>query len=255
MADFSEKLSAYLDGELSAEEAAAIEARLEIDPDAQLALDTMMEADALARDVFDEALAEPVPIALAQLVKATTMPPAVAPRSRPVWMSLAAGLVLLGLGGFGGYTLKGQTAPVQAAGWIADVADYHAIYASQSRHLVEVTASESAHIEDWLGRTVGAEFAIPDLRELDLTFEGARLLVANAKPVAQLMYRQSDGTVIALCLLANEAATETEPTFAMQTLNGFDFVSWRANGAAYVVIGPEGEPDLDAIAAQAATLI
>ena len=54
---------------------------------------------------------------------------------------------------------------------------------------------------------------------------------------------------------ADEAATETEPTFAMQTLNGFDFVSWRANGAAYVVIGPEGKPDLDVIAAQAATLI
>lgn len=254
MADFSEKLSAYLDGELSAEEAAAVEARLEVDPDAQLAFDAMMEADALARDVFDDELSEPVPIALAQQVKQATMPPATRP-TRPLWMTLAAGLVLVGLGGFAGYTFKGGTAPVQTANWLADIADYHSIYASQGRHLVEVTAFESEHIEDWLGRTVGAPFSIPDLREFNLTFEGARLLVANAKPVAQLMYRQSDGTIIALCLLANEAATETEPTFAMQTLNGFDMVSWRANGAAYVVIGPENEPDLDAIASRAAALI
>ncbi|MEL6573742.1 MAG: anti-sigma factor [Pseudomonadota bacterium] len=255
MADFIEKLSAYLDGELSEEEAAAVEARLEVDPDAQLAFDEMMSTEALVRDVFEEELQEPVPFAIAQSIKGATMPPAIGPKPRPLWMSLAAGLVLVGLGGFGGYTLHDRTAPLQTKGWIAQVADYHAVYASQGRHLVEVSAFESEHIEDWLGRTVGAEFSIPDLRKFDLTFEGARLLVANAKPVAQLMYRQADGTVIALCLLANEGATETAPTFASQTINGFDFVSWRADGAAYVVIGPEGEPDLDDIAAEAATLI
>ncbi|MEM1372282.1 MAG: anti-sigma factor [Pseudomonadota bacterium] len=255
MADFSEKLSAYLDGELSADDAAAVEARLEIDPDAQLALETLIEADAMARDVFDEDLAEPVPIAIAQQIKASTMPPAVGPKRQPIWMSLAAGLVLLGLGGIGGYSLNNQAAPAPTGSWLEAVADYHSVYASQGRHLVEVTAFESAHIEDWLGRTVGTPFSIPDLREFNLNFQGARLLVANAKPVAQLMYRQADGTVIALCFLANEAATETEPSFAMQTIDGFDFVSWRANGAAYVVIGPEGEPELDAIAESAAALI
>ncbi|MEJ6404509.1 anti-sigma factor family protein [Yoonia sp. 2307UL14-13] len=257
MTDFSEKLSAYLDGELDATEAAAVEARLESDPAAQAEFDALMEADALAQDVFEAQLDDPVPFALAQQIKAAdlTVPAnsAAAPTPRSGWGAIAASLVMLVLGGVGGYVVKGQTTPpVQTAGWLADIADYHAVYASQGRHLVEVAADESDHIEAWLGNTVGAEFSIPDLSEFGLTFEGGRLLVANAKPVAQLMYRLPDGTVVALCLQASSRETDGTLAFREQTINGFDFVSWTANGADYVVIGPQGQPDLNAIAADAA---
>ena len=159
---------------------------------------------------------------------------------------------IFAMGGFGGYALKGQSEPVQTAGWIALVADYHAVYASQGRHLVEVGADESDHIETWLGNTVGASFTIPDMSGFGLTFEGGRLLVANGKPVAQLMYRDADGVVVALCLQRSNAPTAGPPTFKEQTINGFDFVSWSAGDADYVVIGPDGQPDLNAIAAAAA---
>lgn len=252
MTDFSEQLSAYLDGELDQTEAAVVEARLEADPEARLEMDALIKADALAQEFFEDQLSDPVPFALAQQIKATPLEDRPAPATRPIWGTLAASLVFFAMGGIGGYTLKGQDPPVQTAGWLAAVADYHAVYASQGRHLVEVGADESDHIETWLGNTIGASFSIPDLSSFGLTFEGGRLLVANGKPVAQLMYRTSDGTVIALCLQKSSKPDTETPVFNDQTINGFDFVSWSAGGADYVVIGPEGQPGLNDIATTAA---
>ncbi|WP_108815452.1 anti-sigma factor family protein [Loktanella sp. Alg231-35] len=257
MTDFSIKLSAYLDGELDGAAAQEVEARLATDPQAQAMLDAMMEADAAALEQFGEQLADPVPFALAQQIKAAplqTNAPAATP-ARPIWGTLAAAAVVFALGGLGGYAFKGQTPPVVTAGWLADIADYHAVYASQGRHLVEVGADEADHIETWLGNTIGTSFTIPDLSGFDLTFEGGRLLVANGKPVAQLMYRDADGAVVALCLQHGNGATTGAPTFGERTINGFDFVYWSAGTAQYVVIGEGGNSALPDIAAAAAVEI
>lgn len=259
MTDLSIKLSAYLDGELDAADALAIEALLESDPAAQAELDALMAADAMARDQFDALLSEPVPLALAQKIKSSPMGmPTARPAPRRISGAIAAGLALFILGGAGGYLLKDQIAPtgtvVASKGWLNDIADYHAVYAGQQRHLVEVGADESDHIQQWLGTTVGVSFSIPDLSQFGLSFEGGRLLVAKGKPVAQLMYRQADGTVIALCLQSSaNGGAASAPEFRQQTIKGFDLVSWRADGAAYVVIGPGGQPDLTGIAALAAS--
>ena len=256
MTDLSIKLSAYLDGELDAADALAIEALLQSDPAAQAELDALMAADAMAQDQFAALLNDPVPLALAQRIKASSVGiPAARPAPSRIGGAIAAGLALFIFGGAGGYLLKDQLAPsgteVARAGWLSDIADYHAIYASQQRHLVEVGADEADHIEKWLGATVGVAFSIPDLSQFGLTFEGGRLLVAAGKPVAQLMYRLQDGTVIALCLQSSPDGAPA-PEFQQRTIKGFDFVSWKSDGAAYVVIGPGGQPDLSGIAALAA---
>ncbi|GAB5459914.1 anti-sigma factor family protein [Hoeflea alexandrii] len=258
MTDISIKLSAYLDGELDAAEARSVEAMLEKDPALQAELDALIAADALAQDQFDALLGDPVPLALAQKIKALPVGAAPSrPASPPVWAALAAGLALFVFGGLGGYLLKDRISPagdqVAQAGWLNDIADYHEIYAGQQRHLVEVRADESDHLKKWLGASVGVAFSIPDLTGFELTFEGGRLLVANGKPVAQLMYRQADGTVIALCLQSSpNGDTASSTVFKEQTIKGFDFVSWKSNGAAYVVVGPGGQSGLIDIAAQAA---
>ncbi len=258
MTDISIKLSAYLDGELDPAEARSVEALLEKDPALQAELDALIAADAMAEEQFDALLGDPVPLALAQKIKALPVgtPPSRA-ASRPVWGALAAGLALFVFGGMGGYLVRDRIAPageqVARAGWLTDIADYHAVYSSQQRHLVEVTADESDHLKQWLGTSIGVAFSIPDLTGFGLTFEGGRLLVANGRPVGQLMYRQADGTVIALCLQSSpNGDTGSAPVFKEQTIKGFDFVSWKQNGAAYVVVGPGGQPDLEAIADTAA---
>ncbi|MBM7069281.1 anti-sigma factor [Actibacterium sp. 188UL27-1] len=259
MTDLSVKLSAFLDGELGPDETDEITALLETDLEAQAELERLMEADDTASSMFDEMLETPVPIGLAQKLRDMPVDEMVA--VGPSWSGrIAAGLVLLALGSAGGYwgaqNLGPGTVTVAKASWLDDIADYHEVYAQQVRHLVEVPASEADHLKAWLGKTVGTSFNIPDLAEYGLTFEGGRLLVAGGKPVAQLMYRKADGTVFALCFQANEpGAAPGKPSFNESTRRGFDFVSWANGGGRYVVIGPEGAPDLNGIAQSAALSI
>lgn len=261
-----EKISAYIDGELSGTEHAEIEALLKVSSEARQIADDMGLADAHARENFSAALEAPVPLALAHAIMnapESGAQPARAADTIRYWSiprAAAAGIMLLaaaGLAGYGGY-LAGTSAPgsVVAAGWLGDIADYHRVYAAEGRHLVEVGPDEIDHIESWLGKRSQTAFAVPSLKSRGLTFEGARLLVAAGRPVAQLMYRAGDGAVIALCF--TKAQTPGEPgavTFDTANFGDIDMVSWKKSGSSFVVVGPAGNPDLKIIAEDAARAI
>lgn len=257
------RLSAYLDGELSEAETRAFEEALAVDADLQAQLEALMAADDLAREALGRELDEPVPPALAAAIEAAPGPEQMTealPRSqaanapnppRRVGLALVAAVAgALLIGGAGGFYMAREAAPVAVAGgWLADIADYHAVYATQVRHLVEVPAEEADHIETWLTATLGAAVTIPDLADQGLTFEGGRLLVAAGRPVAQLIYTDAGGAVVALCQIASGTP---QAALAQTTLNGFEMVSWGGVDANFVIVADEGRPDLQAIVSSAA---
>lgn len=251
--EMRDKLSAFLDGELTEAETRAVEDALANDPDLMAELDALMAVDVLAKNEFEAIAEEPVPFELAAAIRGMPEPVATPVSAPPLsrWASIAAAIALIAIGGTGGYFLGQSQAPV-TTGWLADIANYHAVYASQERHLVEVPAEEAEHIQAWLTNTVGAEVRIPDLADSGLTFEGARLLVAAGKPIAQLMYTDEGGMVVALCLIGTDTP---QSDFETRTLKGFDMVSWGGKDANFVVIGTEGRPDLQSIAENAATKV
>ena len=274
MKDIGEKLSAYLDGELSEQDAAKVEKLLEIDADARAELDVLMEANAFATDFFNDMLDDPAPLNLYRAINSAgeaEMPSAgkaanhntAVVNAFPAWASMAAAVALLCAGAVGGYfggksgLIPGAqpVAPVQvaSAGWLQDIADYHMVYAAQTRHLVEVGADESDHIQSWLGNMVGSKFTIPNLSGQDLTFQGGRLLVAAGKPVAQLLYTKPDGKVVALCIIANDNAASDG--FSQTTINQANMVSWRDGTAAFVIVGDQETGDLTPVAEAAATQV
>jgi anti-sigma factor RsiW len=241
-----DQLSARLDNALPAPEAAAIDRALAADPALRASYNALAAADAAARADFAAMLSAPLPLSLARAVgsaPAAAPVPAV-PALRPVWTLLAASLACLAIGAGGGWLAARQTTP--ARDWIADVGDYHAVYAAQTRHLVEVPASEADHIVTWLTAQVGHDAHIPDLTANGLAFQGARLLVADGKPVAQLMYQDAAGQVVALCWIASDKPPTAAAT--PRTLGAFDALVWGESGARYILIGPRGYPALPAIA-------
>lgn len=249
-----EKLSGFLDGELSAEETREIEKALETDTNLQAELELLMASDGEAKKQYNDQLSEPVPFALAAAIQnAPLATPSAAPQKKKYFGSFVAAAAALALivGGTGGYFIgAGTNAQVTVAGgWLSDIADYHAVYSAQGRHLVEVAADEPDHIEQWLTASVGVDVQIPDLKEYGLTFRGARLLVAAGKPVAQLTFTDASGKVVALCLIASDKALDG---FNTRTLGGFDMVSWSGNNTNFVVVGDEGQKDLVEIANTAA---
>lgn len=259
--DLATRLSAYRDGELPEAEARAVEALLAGDPAIQAQYDALLRVDDMLGRAFAAMLNDPVPMALARaLEQAEAAPlPANMPRA-PRWgMGLAAALVLVLIGGAGGaYLTQRLAVPMQMAdGWLDQVAEYHLIYAAQKRHLVEVPASEKDHLETWLSATTKVAFAVPDLTASGLTFQGARLLVASGQPVAQLMYTDSAGRVIAICFMAGGDAGlgGGVSDFNNRNVDGLEMVSWKSGDASYVVVGPQGVGGLDAVARVAASTL
>jgi anti-sigma factor RsiW len=265
----SERLSAYLDGALSAQDCREVEALVARDPAVASELAALRRVDAALAEGFAEMLARPVPLSLARAIEVVTpmappephRQPGPAPRAGLLrFRSLAAGLALIAVGAAAGALVTRTLAPVEVAiapGWLDQIAQYHAVYARQDRHLVEVGADEQAHLERWLSEQTGVSFRVPDLSASGLIFQGGRLVVVNGKPVAQLMYRDGAGQVVALCFLSGDAPARTEgaPVFADRREGAFDLVSWTDSAAAYVVIGPAGRADLRQIAEAAAGLL
>lgn len=265
-----EQLSAYLDGELSASETRIIDEQLKIDSALRTEFEKLMDADLIAKSQLEAMLNEPVPLSIAQSIKNT---PLEAKTEHAVktnagfgrLQAIAASIALLSIGVVGGYFIKDYVSPTSIVvadisteqSWINEIASYHAVYAKQKRHLVEVKASgtsdasSNSHIKKWLSKNLDHNFNIPDLTAGGLTFEGARLLVVSGKPVAQLMYTSADGEVVALCIqkhAQSQSMNAKMPAPINDTINGFDFFYWEHGGADLVLIGNQGFGDFKPLA-------
>ncbi|MFB2550616.1 anti-sigma factor family protein [Ensifer soli] len=258
------RLSAYLDGEVNEAEKTELAQMIATDEDARRIYETLQAGSAFGNAAFEDFLHDPVPLALVRRIK---QGPGITPKTervtaavaRPVrrklWpKALAASLALVAAGGVAGFLIgatrgdgAGPAQVAQTRNWLDDVADYHRIYASQTRRrLVEAPASEKADIEPWLAASVGVPFRVPDLSAQGLTFEGARLLVAASKPVAQLLYRDVDGEIFGICFVKSAGADTDGISESIR--DEFALLSWRRAGAAYVVIGPSSDVKLEALA-------
>lgn len=264
------RLSAYIDGELGEAERSEMDALLARDEDARTLLDKLEAGSAFGNRAFEDFLHDPVPLSLVRQIK---QGPGVSPRfervatanlprrSPRIWPRFAAAsIVLLILGGAAGFILGSaidRAEPVKETverPWIDEIAEYHRIYSRQKNHLVEVPASQAAEIQSWLTASVGVGFTIPDLARKGLTFEGARLLVANGKPVAQLVYRDRESEIFAICFLKN--ADPAQPDQFRETIRGeLGLVSWQKNDASFVIVGPSSDPALQDVAHTVAAVI
>ncbi|WP_034815204.1 anti-sigma factor [Ensifer sp. BR816] len=264
------RLSAYIDGELGEAERSELDALLARDDDARRLLDKLRAGSAFGNRAFEDFLHDPVPLALVRQIKqgpginpklervTTSNLPKRSVRILPRLVAASVGLVLAG--GIAGFILGSTTNFVDpvietaASPWINEIADYHRIYSRQKAHLVEVPAAQAGEIERWLTSSVGVPFKVPDLARKGLAFVGARLLVANGKPVAQLVYRDQEGEIFAICFLRGGDGAGTAEL--SETIRGdLGFVSWQKEGASFVFVGPSSAAELQDLAQTVAAVI
>jgi anti-sigma factor RsiW len=228
-------LNAYVDGRLDAETQARVASWLEENPEQAARIADWQAADEALRTAYEPVAQEPVPGRLA----AFAVP--VAAAGRNWWRQAAAAVLLLALGGIGGYTvaeLSQAKAPAQGlnARHLADsAASAHRVFAVEVRHPVEVGADQEQHLVTWLGRRVGAKLIAPRLDEKGYRLVGGRLLSSDAGPAAQLMYENREGKRITAYVAASVADGQTAFQFRQQ-----DKVStfyWIDNGKGYALSG------------------
>ena len=261
------RLSAFMDGETSREEKEELEKLIASDADARRIFDELKHGSDVGRKAFDEVLKEPVPLALVRSIKSAQPPKTREPSPRitrhslklaPTGkQSLAAALILFAVGGGIGYLFGMQPADVPASppptpsqlmtrNWLDDIAAYHRIYARQPQHMVELQASQLDEIAKWLASTAGVKFNVPDLTADGLVFQGARMSIAAGKPVGQLIYKNLDGDVVAICFTKTDGIADDD--FNEIIKDDISIVSWHRNGTTYAVVGPSSNAMLDQIA-------
>ena len=237
--DWDIVLGAYVDGQLDPAEVKEVERYIAANPCARETVRIYRETTALLRAACAESLYTDFPDSLRGAIEKPW-------RGTPLRVSLAvsAALLLAGLGFLGGWLVASPTS--DSGGLVDELAEYHRVFARETKHLVEVPASRSAELLDWLGERIGRRLAVPDLSQAGWTFAGGRMLVVDGRPVAQLLYTRNGKIPLGVCITRSRDADRRTPV-RLESRDGLEAASWQEDGYAYVVIGlPHGDhaPDL-----------
>ena len=269
-----ETLVAYLDGELESAERQHVEAWLAADPTARDLLAGLAQAGDLLRSSYADIVDEPVPERLiaaawgetrgadaaaspahkAEILVLKRQPRRIVmsvPAGRwGIGVAAAAGLFGLVLGGAGSYLATGllnsgnpaaeQRLAAAAANstWLDNAAGYYKLVVSAGDSmLIDVPASgDNGEALQKISQNLPQQVRLPDLKPWGLTFRGARLVVVEGKPAAQLVYVTDNKAIGPLTLVIGASKQpDIQPTFDRR--QDVNLLYWRHQGRAYALVG------------------
>ena len=259
-----EALVAYLDGELDNDERAHVEAWLDADPAVRGRLLALAESATTLRSAFADFVSEPVPERLiaaargetastteAEIVVLRPQPPSASPPQSGRWyvqLATAAGLFGIVVGGGVGYFGNSIFTPspipaerqIQTASlnnWLDNAAGDYKLMVNAGDTLVDVPASgDNGNVLQKVSQSLPQPVRLPDLKPWGLSFQGARLVVVDGRPAAQLVYTTDNKAIGPLALIIGSTKSpDIAPAFERrQDLN---LLYWRHQGRASVLVG------------------
>lgn len=235
------KLTQYLAGELSEDEATELEAMVEADP--------ALEARLMALDPFAEVVARafeavtPPPVSPAAPVAQDAGPVPV----RTGWRGAAVGMVaslalVVGLGG--GWWLAGQQSGT-AEPWVVAVADYQVLYQPQTVAVLSPAPGEVAGQLARAGAAIGADLAGFETAPLGgSSLLRAQVLGLGDRAIIQMVYQLPDGTPLALCL--TEKGSGALEQMGVQ-ISGLTASRWQTEAHDILLIGAVSHNEIAAL--------
>jgi anti-sigma factor RsiW len=271
-----ELLIAYLDGELDERRCSEIESWLEQDASVRERVAQLTESAAVLRAAFDEVLREDVPERLLAAARGTG--PAAESHAAKIipfrgkrlgdswatyrrwWVAVPIAASLVGLmvgGGLGYFGIdrgatpsidEKQTAASNNAtnSWLDNVAEYHKLFvnAAGDSTFADIPAKDGDGggevIQKISQRTAQQGVRVPDLKPWGLVFQGARVVVIEGHPAAQLVYTADNKTVgkaigPLTVVIGSTKRQDVAPTFDHR--QDENLLYWRRNGHAYAIVG------------------
>jgi anti-sigma factor RsiW len=227
-----EDLHGFVDGMLAPERQRDVEAYLAAHPDVA----ARIGGYAAQRDTLRAALA---PIAEEPLPPQLNLARMIARQRRPTprWAMAAAAVVLLSIGGAGGWTMRGGAAAPEGIVAVAqEAADTYAVYAPDKVHPVELRAADRAQLTDWTTQQLGRPVGVPDLTTAGYRFMGGRIVSTSHGPAAMYMYDDDHGTRLVMLARVMKDADRTAAMrpHAQGAVNGF---AWADDGLGYSLVG------------------
>lgn len=260
-----EALVAYLDGELDSAGCREVEAWIEADSAIRDRLAALAQAAELVRGAYADIVDDPVPerlIAAASGMSATAPPreaeilqlrprriAAAAPDTHR-WIGIAAAAGLFGIAIGGGGTYAGlallhpaapaaeQVASEENSMWLNNAAGYYKLTVNAGENmLIDVPASNdtSAALQK-ISQNLPQQVRSPDLKPWGLTFRGARLVVVEGRPAAELVYITDNKAIGPLTLvIGSTKLPDIAPT--VDHREELNLLYWRHHGRAYALVG------------------
>lgn len=245
-ASLDEELTAYLDGELAAETATALAARLEADATLRDRLEVLRRGRPPA-EAFDLVLTMATDERLAALLDAAERAPVSRRNSFGGIRAVAAAIMLVAAVGIG-YGVARLTAPAEVAEthtWRDVVAEYVSLYTPETFALAPSDPAAYAPRLAQVGEGLGLDLS-PDAVTLpDLSLRGAALFHYDGKPLGQVMYLSTEYGPIAFCIIRNG---RPDAAAAFEEKHGMNVVFWNTGGLGYLVIGTPPQATLEAMA-------
>lgn len=241
-------LHAYVDGQLAPERRAEVDAYLATRPDKAAEIALWRRQNETLGALFGPVLNEPVPPRLgAHRIAAQTRAPNLG------WTRMAAAaVILLALGGSLGWAGRNILNPAEPVSelLIDSAMTAHALYVKESRHAVEVAASDKGHLVTWLSNRLNRQIDAPDLTAQGFNLVGGRLLppepYAKAGPAAQLMYENAAANRVTVYITAG--LNDNGKNFELVTQKGLDAFYWANDAITCTVVGDLPKPEMKLVA-------
>ncbi|MFG1343001.1 anti-sigma factor family protein [Xanthobacter autotrophicus] len=228
-------LNAYVDEALDAERRAEVVAYLDSHPEVAERIAAYRAERDLLRAAYAPVVEEPLPpqLSLARMIEARRRPAGTAGH----WGMAAAAVLLLAIGGAGGWSLRGMDAAAPG-GLLAlgrEAAASYAVFAPDQARPVEIRAENRAQLVAWTSRRLGRPVAIPDLAASGYRFMGGRVVATEHGPAALFMYDDDKGN--RLVMFARPMAGGRDMPMAPHAQGGINGYAWADNGLGYSLVG------------------
>jgi len=234
-----DELSAYIDGELHHRDRSRVEAWLANNPDEMARIETYRRQNDALRSLHHAVINSPVPAKMLDMLEAP-----VNRRQLPVWGQVAAALLLMVLGGAGGWSIRDwreEPTVVSLPSFVERAVGAHFVYTSEVLHPVEVEADREDHLVAWLSKRLGNPLKAPRLDSIGYQLVGGRLLEDTGTPAAQFMYEDTAGRRITVYMRSYDGRDTAFKFFQSGDIAAF---YWIDAPFAYALAGELPRADL-----------
>jgi anti-sigma factor RsiW len=236
---WTEKLDAYLDGELTAEDERQLRLHLrECAGCAAAALERLQ----LKRTVQSAGVRfRPDPAFRARIeqsIRRKTAP------SRVWSWAPAMAVLLIAVLGVSFWTMHFRT-HMRERQLVSELIDQH-VATLASSNPVDVVSTDRHTVKPWFEGKLPFTFDIPELQGTPFTLVGGRMSYLNQTPLAELLFRLRQHQLSVFVFQKTEANGECRNV--EQGANSFQVRSWSSDGLCYFAVGDVNADDLNALA-------
>jgi len=247
------EIQAYVDNQLDLDRCLEIESYIQTHPEMAELIKDYQDLNHSIYQLYSPALDEELPEQTKQTIsnKKTHLNTRLS-RRRPIQRKLikvAASLAWLAIGGIVGWhshssnTILTQSIDDHTSHLVQPASFAHAIYSTESRHPVEVSAKEEQHLVGWLSKRLHTDIKAPDLSKNNFELIGGRLLPSTNRMAAQFMYERNDSIRITL-YIRRGAWDNNKTAFHYSKQGSISVLYWIDGEMGYALVGDLNKTDL-----------